>query len=313
MRPALAAAATFATLAGAGRAFAALPANTRMGGADIAPYQDPAVMLSGKVIPLSPMKPGLRELKIVPAYVETDVQENFSSSAPPGGGGSTGGSGDIDTRAKGAGLAVSFFSAWSERWGWSVQGTAVKWRGSGYGLEETAGGRVIAHRTDDKALVTMGLGTIVFDPLGGKGGRFNLPVYAGYGVLHQKLDSKAKAYLNNVGAQVRFEADVDPLAHGPVLGGSVQMAAGDFRFAPYISMMLNFAQGDSESRAINAATGALLERRTGLGGDERIIAGGIAASYVPWGLTFSYNPALMKEGRIFSISLSKTFSWTKSS
>lgn len=296
----------------------ALPAQAsslRVFGGDDVTLQDTVNMMNSYAVPLSPLEPGVSELKIVPAYLR--LTNKFAG---------------YDEDMKGVGLAVAYTRGISKRWGFSVLGAYGRLSGTVLGLEEFSGGTgpdivccsnespvpdgtlVTSHRFEKDGYGIQAAATVIFDPFG-ESESFRLPLMLGLGGIF--LDQEARGTVSDTvlgGASVETIAERKEFILGLFTGISAQIMTGPIRWVPFFSVQIRLSEGEGQSVEVLQG-GTSIFRQDGEGAESLFGSAGLNVQYMPWGLTFSYIPSLPvlisgdDEPNPSIASLTKSFRW----
>ena len=280
------------------------------GRSDYATYQDPLMMLNGHAVPTSPLKAGLKELKITPAYITS-----YSHNATGGGQSleQSAGKSFSDNVASGFGLSAAWLQGISEHWGWTVSATFSRMSGKTFAFGDHAANGSLVKRHDANEIGTafQGAAMVIYDPFEGEG--FRLPLFAGYGFLHQRQSAKYRARSTTLAGspEISYTSEFTAFIPGAVFGASPQFNTGPLRWTPFIAIQLKHNNPAFDNIVKNETTGAELSRLESNNGDPFLGTLGLGVRYKPWDLDFKYIPnitGMTEEGLGASVySISKTF------
>lgn len=266
-------------------------------------YQESLMVLSSHGIPLSPIKKGLMELTVTPAYVKahekfTDKEVNPNESLykiDPSA--SNTDSNYTEGEAKGFGGVISWFHGLGKNWGYALNFSHVSLSGKVFALGEynNAGDLTNKHMATDEGSATQLMGFGVYDPFFDSE-NYKLPLFFGFGFYKANQEAALRATVNvsdlPANTVVNYKAEVDQLSYGLVAGGAFKYHTGDFDISPFFILFFPVDPPDYEVRAYREDTGAFFTSYSEESKDHEFVlpSGGITGSYRPWGVSFRYVP-----------------------
>lgn len=294
---------------------------TQVLGGDLFDIQDAVNALNAKAFPVIGLSRGVRELKIVPSYLNIRNNSDFGS----------------DGKLQGGGFAASYFRGLSDHWGYSVIGAFGAVNGDAIGIQEitgaASGGFSSGFTNDFDSGTTVnevrmsrkGTGwqvatAIVYDPTD-PGSRVRLPIMLGFGLMYFSHDLEGTYNaVHSAGQQRNVRLKRRDFKPGFFFGLSVQIDAGPFQIAPFFASQVNLGKVSQDVTVTVASTGAVLYSQNDAETEFLSPSFGIGFTYKPWGLGFSFTPSFHQissflgndgEGgsKVSIISLSKTFNW----
>lgn len=290
--------------------------NQIIGNPDYAAYQDPTMRFASYGIPITPLRRGLKELKVVPAYLSgeahlTRTPATFNAS----GAGPTTMSIE-DNSASGFGVVVSWVHGLSDHWGYSVTGAFARMSGESVAWAEynAANALVKEHKADESGHAMILSAMLILDPFSDPEG-FRLPLFLGFQVMKQVQEADLEAAAATLGASTRYRNELDATFGGPFVGASAQFNTGPVRWAPFAAIQIKGNNPTSHSTLTNAASGAVLKTGTFTNGDDFLPYMGVGVLYRPWNLGMTWVPNAAKlfgeEEDVSSnlLTVSKTFSF----
>ena len=291
------------------------------------------MVLNSYGIPLTKIKKGLREFTFTPAYIkasvigtETEFQQNPNDKIS---------SRDTtssftyisyqENESKGFGGILSYFHALGNKLGYAINFSHIRLSGTQFALAEYGADGSPSlekkHFVDEEGDSTQLMAYMVYDHFAATEKSFNIPLFFGFGLYDSVQEANGSFSINtsvHSNDTVTYNATIDTVSFGFILGGAFQFDTGDFRWSPFL---LAFFPLDTPEYVVQAstATGTILtsEVRTETEGDTFLPSGGIAVSYMPWGLTFRWTPNLFNlfeshediEFKQSVLTLSKTWTW----
>lgn len=244
-------------------------------------------------MPMSPLRKGHKELKLVPSY----LVGNNPRSAPPGGM-----KADPfqvrNEKISGMGWAGVFVWGFSEHLGMSVLGAGMSESGtidSEYVFPYPSD-RNSYREGKQTGSGYVGAASFIYDPFGGEG--FRLPLMLGLSMNSYSGEVRA----TNAGGEPLGEKGSNQ-APGILFGVSPQFNFGDFRAAPFLIVSMFGDNTKASQIKYLSSTGPAEKTQIKIKSDT-VGNVGIDLTYRPWGLGFSYIPD-------FSGVTAYTFKWVK--
>lgn len=258
--------------------------NLRFGQPSYANYQETLMVLSSYAIPLTPVKKGLKELTVTPAFVEAHEKDQ---SAPK----------YLESEGRGFGGIVSWFHALKDSWGYSVNFSYMVLKGKLLAMTEydTTGNLLRKHMAAETGHTVQLMGYFVYDYFYDNE-KIGLPLFIGLGLYEcfQKATLRAAVNVPSLPANtmISYKAQVDSVSAGIILGGSFQFNTGDFRWAPFVAFFLPLEPAQYSVNGTREDTGELLStlNQTLSSKDKILSSGGLGIGYLPLGINFKWVP-----------------------
>ncbi|MDH5581692.1 MAG: hypothetical protein OEY33_07280 [Bdellovibrionales bacterium] len=266
-------------------------------------WTDPIFALSSNAVPLTRIRKGLKELTLTGAYitVKEDDEESINDTTDFSDNVIYESTGEAD----GYGISFSWFEALGKNWGYSVIASYTPLDGKTVALYETDNNNFVTskHKADIEASSFQALGFVVYDPLNDRD-NLNTPLFVGAG-LYQA--SQKGSLEKTIGSDTyKWNAEIDFVSVGFVLGGALQFNTGDFRWSPFMMGFFGTSTPSYELTVQKNNTNVF----TNSAEPEFEVQwlGGLAFKYMPWELGGRWTPNFFGHNQdIFT--LSKTWTW----